>query len=107
MMNGVPGSAASAMRPLLVTVDGRCFCASVHCRKKTGSTRASSATPRTTVVTSVGSALFMQDKTSVAAGMLTGGDRRWPAVLAALLAAVLACDIDRSRPRQDTREAAA
>src|SRR4051812_41412521 len=104
MMNGVPGSVAGAMRPLLVTVDGRCFCASFHWRRKTGSTRASSATPRTNVVTSAGSNFLMSDKTPAAADLLTGRARWRSAALGTLLAAVLACDIGDRRRQQDAVE---
>jgi protein-L-isoaspartate(D-aspartate) O-methyltransferase len=55
-------------------------------------------------VTSAGSAFLMPDKTPGAAEVLTGRDRRWPALLATGLMVVLACEIDRSQSRHETRD---
>jgi protein-L-isoaspartate(D-aspartate) O-methyltransferase len=49
----------------------------------------------------------MPDKTLGAAQMLTGRGRRWHALFAIGLLVVLACEIDRSRPRQETHDWAA
>lgn len=89
------------MRLLLVTVDGRCFWASFHWRMKTGSTRASSATPRTNVVTSAVSAFLMCSKRTRAAGALTRAARD---AGAALILFTMACGADGTGRQRDAAD---